>query len=407
MIWLFAWRNVWRNKQRSLVVILAVSLGLFGTLFILALSNGLVDQKIDASIYNEISHIQLHHPKFMQDESPRFAITNADSIVSDIRNTNGVMAVSSRLKTTAMASTASTGAGIVLNGINPSEEKKVTDIYKNITEGTYFETESKTNPILISTKTANKLNAKLGSKIVVTIQSMEGHLVYGLFRVRGIYKTANGMFDEMNVFVLASDLAELISFDQSEATEIAVLLDDTDLTNEITGMLKSRYSGLSVLSWKELQPILLALSTMMDQFSILFLIIILIAMAFGIINTMLMAILERIRELGMLRAMGMNNRRIFFMIMLETVFLSMTGGLIGMGISALTIELTGIHGINFTRVAEGFEAMGYSALIYPSLYTSFYFILTLLVIITGVLSSIYPARKALKLKPAEAVRADT
>jgi len=106
-------------------------------------------------------------------------------------------------------------------------------------------------------------------------------------------------------------------------------------------------------------------------------------------------------------AVGMRRRRVFIMIMLETIFLSLTGGLLGMIISVVTIRLTSIKGINFAAWAEGFEAMGYSAHVYPSLYTSIYVGLTILVIITGLLSSIYPARKALKYKPAEAVRADT
>jgi ABC-type antimicrobial peptide transport system permease subunit len=172
-------------------------------------------------------------------------------------------------------------------------------------------------------------------------------------------------------------------------------------------LIQKDYPHLSVLSWKQIQPFLLAMSSMMDQFTYWILIIILFAVAFGIVNTMLMAILERVRELGMLMAVGMNRRRIFLMIMLETVFLSLTGGLIGMVLSAVIIHYTGIKGLNFAGWAEGFEAFGYSTLIYPTLYKSVYIILTVMVIITGILASIYPARKAMRFKPAEAVRAQT
>jgi ABC-type lipoprotein release transport system permease subunit len=95
------------------------------------------------------------------------------------------------------------------------------------------------------------------------------------------------------------------------------------------------------------------------------------------------------------------------MIMLETVFLSLTGGIIGMIISAITIKYTGINGLNFSAIAEGFEEFGYSTLVYPTLYASVYVVLTIMVILTGVLASIYPARKAMRFKPARAIRTET
>ncbi|MCK5838382.1 MAG: ABC transporter permease [Bacteroidales bacterium] len=407
MIFSVAWRNIWRSKLRSLIVITAISLGLLGILFILALSNGMVEQKIDASISNEISHIQLHQPKFLQDNLPEHAIIDFHTKIDEIQQIEGVTAACGRLKMTAMASTAAKGAGVILNGIEPEQEKKVTSIHECLIEGNYFEKKSKTPPILISHKLATNLKARPGSKIVLTLQNVDNEIIYGLCRVTGIYKTANSMFDEANVFVMKEDLAELINFDQHKATEIAVLIDHADLTNEITSVIQSEYPDLTVMSWKEMQPMLLSMRALMEQYSYIMLVVILIAMAFGIVNTMLMAILERTREIGMLMAVGMNKQRIFLMIMLETIFLSVTGAFIGMVLAYATISLTNQHGLNFASVAEGFEAYGYSALVYPILYTRIYVGLTILVFFTAILSSIYPARKALKLKPAEAIRADT
>lgn len=407
MIWLISWRNVWRNKLRSIIVILAISLGLFGTLFMLALSNGMVEQKINASISNEISHIQIHDPEFIQDKSALYSFGNAEEMIGDISRIEGVKAACGRLTSSGMASTATTGTGVVLMGIEPAQEKEVTDIYKTLIEGNYFEETTRTPQIIIGKKLATKLKARTGSKIVITIQDVHGDLVYGLFKVAGIYKTSNGMYDEINVFVLKDDFASLLDFDNSRATEIAVRLMDSEQTDQVTALLKQKYTNLSVMSWKEIDPIMLALSSMTDQFSYLLLVIILIAMAFGIINTMLMSIMERIRELGMLMAIGMNKRKVFLMIMLETLMLSVTGAVIGVALSVGTISWTGISGLNFAKWAEGFEAWGYSALIYPSLYGQIYLILGILVFITAILSSVYPARKALRFKPAEAIRAET
>ncbi len=399
-----AWRNIWRNKLRSLVVILAVALGLFGTLFMIALSNGMVEGKISESIHNEISHIQIHNPEFLQDNSLKFTIGDSDSICRLIANIPGVAGTASRIKTTAMASTANTGTGIMVNGIEPAQEKRVTRISELLVEGDYFEKQSRTPQILISSKLAGKLKAKTGSKIVLTIQNTDGELVYGLFRVNGLYKTSNSMFDEPNVFVLKSDLAELTGFDASKSTEIAILMADTEMTKETAEFLGKTLPGMSVLPWNILEPTLKMLSSMMDQMSFFLLAIILAAMAFGIVNTMLMSILERTRELGMLMSVGMNRRKIFIMIMLETIFLAIVGTAAGVAVSATTIQATSRHGINFAAWADGFESLGYSALIYPTLYSGLYITLTVMVIITAILASIWPARKALKLNPAEAVR---
>jgi ABC-type lipoprotein release transport system permease subunit len=404
MIWSVAWRNIWRNKLRSLVVILAVTLGLYGVLFMIGLSNGMVEQKIDASINNEISYIQLHQPEFMQDQTLHFSIDSISRMESDISAVPGVKAVSSRIKAQAMASTAATGAGIMINAIDPEKEKQVTKIYQFITDGDYFETSGKSAPIVISKKLSTKLKAKIGSKIVITIQHSSGELVYGLFRVSGIYKTANTMFDEPNIFVKKSDMVALTGCDPGKATEIAVMINDVGQTDQVTNKLRAMYPALSVLPWKELEPLLLAMSSMIDQMSYFLLIVILVAMAFGIINTMMMAVLERTRELGMLMAVGMNKRKVFLMIMLETIFLSLTGTFFGILIGGLTIHFTGIYGINFSAWAEGYEAWGYSALVYPKVYTDFYIKMTILVILTAMISSVYPARKALRFNPAAAIR---
>jgi ABC-type lipoprotein release transport system permease subunit len=184
------------------------------------------------------------------------------------------------------------------------------------------------------------------------------------------------------------------------------LLDNNELTNEITPKIRAALPEYEVLNWKEIQPDLAMIADFMEQIYGIFMGIILLALAFGIVNTMLMAVLERTKELGMLMAIGMNRRKIFSMIMLESVFLSIVGGFAGMIISAVVIGITGKTGINLVKYSEGMEAFGYTAHLFPAIDVPFFITTTILIVLTGIFSSIYPARKALKFNPVEAIRTE-
>lgn len=409
MIWSIAWRNVWRNKLRSLVIIAAVSIGLFGGIVYYAFAKGMMEQRINAAISNEVSNIQLHHPDYLLNEEVKFTIKDKEEIILKIKSYAEVKAVSSRIKAMGMASTAETGTGVMLNGIDPENEKKVTKIYDQLIEGKYIGEKDRI-PILVGKKLATKLNARLKSKIVITAANADGIITYGAFRIVGIYDTENDMFDEVNVFVRKNDIARMLGIDPSKINEIAVSLHKNEKTNAIYNDLstvfadKIQHKDLVIRPWTEVVPSLNAMIEMMDYFSYIFLVIILIALAFGIVNTMLMVVMERIKELGMLKAVGMNNGRLFRMIMLETIFLSIIGGLIGLFFSFLMIQYYGHYGFSLASFQEGYNSLGFSSMVYLQAETQFYIYTTVLVIITAIFASIYPARKALKLNPAEAIR---
>ncbi len=411
MIFSIAWKNIWRNKLRSLIIILSISLGLLGGIFYLAFANGMAQQQINSAIKTFISNIQIHHPKFLINNEITYTIDNPVEKLKTIKAMPEVKATTTRLVSQAMASSATTGTGISVDGIDPKGEMTVSNINTKIIEGNFFETKMR-NPILIGKKLADKLKIKLHSKLVVTIQNVSGDISYGAFRVVGIYKTDNSDFDRFNVYVIQKDLAELIGMDENKVNEIAILLKNNDQTKTVRDELKNKFADevkagtLTIRSWDEINPILRMLNEMTIQFSMFFVIIILFALSFGIVNTMLMAIMERVREIGMLMAIGMNKLKIYLMILLETVFLSVTGGIIGLLLSYITIQLTGKFGIDLSFVGEGLNAMGYSAFVYPELDNEYYLLIVILVVVTALFASILPARKALKFNPAEAVRHD-
>ncbi|MFA5972332.1 MAG: FtsX-like permease family protein [Lentimicrobiaceae bacterium] len=403
MIFSIAWKNIWRNKLRSLIVIAATTIGVAAGTFSAALMFGVATQKVNSSISNEVSHIQIHNPNFRENYEFQYSLPEAEKMMKAIARLPEVKSVAPRTIITGMIMSAASSSGIKLSGIDPEIEKKTTTLYTKIadTSGVYFG-EGLHNPIVISQKLADKLNVRLKSKLILRFQSADGSLIEGAFKICGIYHTSNGMFDEINVFIRQSDLGSLIG--SVPVHEIAILLHNDLQTTEVFAILKKSYPALEVLSWKELLPEIGMITAMLGMMNYFILGIILAALAFGIVNTMLMIVLERSRELGMLLAIGMNKNRLFRMIMLESILLSLCGGAAGMIISTFIIWLTSRTGIDLSSFSKGFESLGFDPVMYPEIRPAFYLGTVLMVIITGVLSSLYPARKALGINPALAVK---
>lgn len=399
-----SWKNIWRNPVRSGVVIVAVLLGTWAGISMSAFMNGMAQQYIQDHLKNYTGHLQIHNSQYSEDKLPEFYLPNPDSLAAELEQLEFVWEAGKRSVVDGLASSSTNNFGVTIQGVDPEQEQQVTGLHEYIKDGSYFD-DSIRNPVVIGAPLARRLSLETGSRIVLNFQDVEGNITAGAFRVAGIFETANSGFDESNVLVQDEDLNAILGR-EGLVHEIVLLVDDFKQADayklELSGLFSDK--SLSVQSWGDLSPALRYTDETMDFSLYIIMTIIIIALMFGIINTMLMAVMERTQELGMLMAVGVNKRRTFSMIFWETLFLTMIATPLGMLLSWLTIRVFARVGIDLGAFAEGLAEYGLSTVIYPELEAIYYLNIALLMIAATLISSVYPAWKALKLNPVQAIR---
>ncbi|MCO6491157.1 MAG: ABC transporter permease [Phaeodactylibacter sp.] len=410
MIQTMAWRNIWRSTTRSLVVIGAIAVGIWAAISLTGFATGIMKSYVNNAVQNVVSHIQVHQSEFLDQYEVKYNIPDALAAERAIRAEPGVKAMSVRSVASGMISSSQGARGVSIKGVDPEEEARVNALHENIVEGDYLSDEGR-NPILVSEELAGKLNVKVRSKVVLNFQDRGGSITAAAFRIAGIFDTGNKPFDLSHVFVRRSDLNGLLTpaADSSLAAgalahEIAIMVDDIRDVDTIAAGLSAVLPELKVQTYREISPDLELYEGQIKNVSLIYLAVIMLALVFGIINTMLMAVLERIKELGMLMAIGMNKLRVFLMIVLESVMLGLVAIPVGLLLGYITIEYVGENGIDMSMYAKGLESFGMSSVIYFELDPVVYLQVAVGVFLTAVAASIYPALKAIRLRPVEALR---
>jgi ABC-type lipoprotein release transport system permease subunit len=401
MIFSMAWRNIWRNKARSIVIMVSVAIGLLAGISVLALYKGMMKSRVRTVIDTETGHLQIHNVQFKKDYAPQFVIDSFDTVISTIRSMPSVKIAAGRTIVQGMLAATSGSAGVQINGVIPGLEGKLSRLNEKIITGSGLEGVKK-NQIIIGRKLADKMKLKQGSKLVLTFTDSSENLISAAFRVVGIYQSENAPLDELNVYVTGVDLNQLLQINGYH--EIGVLLQNDFDVGSIEKQLQDRFPFLLVESWQKLSPETDLMVKTVDTYSYIIMMIILVALAFGILNTMLMSVLERIREIGMMVALGTSRLRIFLLVLMETVFLTLAGTPLGFGIGYLLVNHYERYGLDLSGMGkEMMASFGFSTMVYPSFPWEKLPGVTIMVITTALVSCLLPALKALKLRPAEAL----
>ena len=381
----------------------AVAIGVWSIIFMVSFYNSMIGAISRNSLHHDYSHIQIHHKGYLSDPGLDFQVKNPSKLMVFSSQIADIKAASGRLIVNGMVASPKTNLGIQVYAVDPADEAAVTDLPSFLIAGDYF-TNIKRNPILLSQKLAEKLKVKVRSKVVITVQDLEANIRAGAFRVSGIFHSKSPRINNGVVYLRHQDLSKLINSTDTSFNEFAYLLKDNQSLIQTKKKMEMKTKNL-VRTYREIAPEF----DMIEEGSAIskqvITLIVMLALLFGIINTMLMAVLERTKEIGMLRAIGMYKRKIFLMIVLETSMISLVSAPVGLIAGFLTnvyFEKNG--GMDLSQYARALEQYGGDAIFYPEIALSTYFFLMLVVIMTALMGAIYPAIKAVNLKPLEAIR---
>jgi ABC-type lipoprotein release transport system permease subunit len=396
-----SWRNLWRNHRRTAIMLAAISVGVWAMIFMTALMRGMVDDMLHQGIRNLPGHIQIHHQGFRDDPSVVNSIDAPTAELLAALNDPATKTWTGRIKVPAVISSERDTRGISLLGVEPDAENRITGIAEQVIEGRFLEGDDDAG-VVIGAKLAERLETRLGKRVVIMSQDPDNNIADRGFRIVGIYRAKLEALEEVNVYAARATLQKLLKIGD-RVSEIAIVDEDfRDIEALYQRISAATPASLEIKAWYEIDNYLSSMLNMMDGFVLVWIIIIFLALSFGLVNTLVMAVFERTREIGLIQALGMRPSMIVYQILLESLLLLLIGLAIGNALAVATV-LPLESGLDVSSVAEGMAMMGVSSMLYPNLTLDDMILANVVVIILGILTSIFPAWRAARLNPVQAI----
>ncbi len=396
-----AWRNLWRNHRRTLIMLAAVILGTWAMIFMTALMRGMVTQMIQDGISALPGHIQVHHPEYRDDPSVANLISISDTELAAKFDDADIAHWATRVRVPAVITSEYESRGITLLGVDPDRERGLTFVDYDEVEGRFLESTEDTG-IVIGKKLAKMLNTRVGKRVVVMSQDPNNEIADRGFRVVGLFTANVSAFEEAFIFAGKSTTQKLLRIDD-QVSEIVVFGDDyrnvEALYDKVSAIVDSR---VEVRRWFEVDAYLGAMLTIMDGFVFVWIIVIFLALSFGLVNTLVMAVFERVREIGLMLALGMKPVYILGQIIIESMMLLVIGLVLGTALSWAAIQPIK-DGIDISIVGEGLDMWGMSAVLYPDLLLRDVILANVVVLVLGFFASLAPAWRAAHYEPVAAL----
>lgn len=394
-----AWRNLWRNWRRTLILLFAVAIGVWSLVSFAALMQAWSTSTWRTGLMSLTGQGQIHARDYLDNPNTAQSMPPLPQDLKTLLNSKAVARWASRVRVPAVVQSEYRAYPVTLVGIQPAREQGLSFIADAVRQGRYLDGPADTG-VLLSQKLAQRLHTGLGKRVVIMSQGAGGKLVERGFPVVGLF-VAESQDESGYAFTGFSEAQTMLNMD-GRISEVSFDLHDVgDLPDFIT-RLRNAAPRLDVQPWSKLLPLVKAMTQLSDSFVWIWLAIMFSLLGFGIVNTLLMALFERTRELGLLQALGMRPRLIFTQVMLETLMLVGMGVGIGLVFGAGTI--VAFHGgLDLGFLGQGAEWLGAGRILYPRLDTGQFFGTGILIWGLGVVASLWPVWRTVRRIPLDAL----
>ncbi len=400
-----AWRNLWRNPVRSGLTGFGMAVAVVMVMWMVSYMEGMYGQIYDVLIDQKLGHVQIHHPDYPGRSLMHDTLPDGAALLAAVEALPESVSATGRLTGFGLVGSAETSTGGKLVGVDVAREDAVTNLSARVRQGRLF-TAGALNEAVIGIKLAEELKVDLGGEVVVILQAADGSMANELYGVVGIAKTGDGMMDRGGVWVDLAGLQELLAL-PDQLHEVLVLGSDMDLAPALSVAVEGAVpDDLLVRTWSETDPQTAQMAGFQTMSLAIMLFVFYGVAGLGILNTMLMAVFERTRELGLLQALGLQPRRIRRMVIAESALLgaiaTAIGGTLGMGVQYWMVNT----GMDMSVNGEGLEYMGLTLdPIIKGAYdppTTVFTLVFVFVICIG--ATVWPAFRATRMDPVDAMR---
>ncbi|MCK5662765.1 MAG: ABC transporter permease [Thiotrichaceae bacterium] len=394
---ILAWRNLWRYPRRTSIILIAIAIGIWSMLSMSAFIRGMMEQHVNDTISNFVGHISIHAPGYRDDPVIDHSMPQPNEHLLHLLNEKVWAA---RVRVPAVVSSERETMGVTLLGIAPAQEQALSFIADAVTDGRYLNN-VEDKGIILGRKLVERLETGLGKRVVLGSQNHSNEIVERGFRVVGIFDSKTENIETQFVFV-GRHIAQKMLQMQDNISELALLSKDRNELENLLQKLRATSPDLDIQTWQTIAPLARVIVNVFEGFLFIWYFVVFIAIAFGLVNTLLMAVFERTREIGLFQALGMKPHWIVGQVLFESLFLLAIGLVVGNLMTWVTLILTA-EGLDFSRYAAGYEMAGLSSLIYMVLNMSDILTANMLIIGLGLLASLYPAWRATRYVPVEAI----
>jgi putative ABC transport system permease protein len=400
------WRNVWKNRRRTILTLLTIMVGCAMIIFMKSIQKGAFGKMVEDAVSANTGHIQVHEKGFWENMNIDYALKPDSRITNRLDAMPAIAAYSLRVNAAGFVSSGNTTEGAIIQAVDPDRERKVTDLHTDIRPGGRYLREDDLTNIVMGETLAENLGVKVGDTISMISQGFDGSVAAANLTVVGLFKTKNPEYDDTLVIMPLAQAMDTFTM-MGYVNSIVIRLKD-GMTMEETREGLRRAMGekeLEIMGWDELMPDMVQFIDMKRAGTYIFEFILFTLAAFGVMNTIQMSVYERIREFGIMMAIGTRPERIRRMVQAESLIIAILGVVLGAALgSALAVYFT-YHPLDYSSLAGQMKTWGISISSFPArLEASNILSTSSVMLVVCVLFTISPARYASRLRPIEAIR---